>query len=891
MKIRSIEVTNFRKFVGTVRLQNIGDNVNVLVGRNEIGKSTLLEAVNAVIFERARSMASHVKAFRHFVNHTVPEIKLGFEIDGNSWVIHKRFAGQSGKAILTCVGGAVYEDEAAEAELQRLLGFTGGGRGGDPGIWGTLWVKQGQSLGDLALNEQAQSTIQGCLAAQVGVVTGGARGQRIPKAVREALGALESQRGPRGVYKDTIDRLAELDPEIAQLETKAKTVSDDLAKLATCRRELRDAQAEWDETAHQTELQTERAKRDAAATVAAEIAGARTAAHLARERADAAERSLMDRNRTIGEVAELQSERETVQEAVTGARATRDEAKIALDAAEATLAGSRAEARTNSDTLRSLERTRDAIALDADIVLHQTTLDQAEELEADILRLTEEVSAIAATDEHVAQIEQATTKLAAAEAAADAVSTTVSFTLQADARARVQVDGRTLGPDENSVALLKPATIAIDGIGAIAVEPQIKDLATLLKRRQEAHDNLAGALRAAGVEDLASARTQAAQRREFVRSLTEQRTRLGKLAPGNTQKKLPAGLDALKTHVGSLRGRLKAELLALKLDNLPESDALSVQITSARSEGERLAAATASQEAALAGPKSTLGDAEKQLNSHEHRLTELDAKIGTRASDLAATRQTRSDDALAQDIESLGRDAKAKENALAAREKTQSESIEAIDARIKRLEAAAVNRQRTISGLNTELVRLTALIQAQEGLGIEEQILSLQADRDRLRETVDGYKQETAVLRLLSETLQTAETETKNRYLAPVVQRVQPYLKMLLPDTDVVFDEHLGISGLRRAGHTEDYGVLSGGTQEQLAVLTRIAFAELLLAQNRPATVILDDALAFSDDDRIESMFDVLMRAGENVQIIVLTCRKKLFARLGATPIEIENIN
>ena len=46
--------------------------------------------------------------------------------------------------------------------------------------------------------------------------------------------------------------------------------------------------------------------------------------------------------------------------------------------------------------------------------------------------------------------------------------------------------------------------------------------------------------------------------------------------------------------------------------------------------------------------------------------------------------------------------------------------------------------------------------------------------------------------------------------------------------------------------------------------------------------MILDDALAFSDDDRIERMFDILMRAGEHVQILVLTCRKRLFTRLGA---------
>jgi energy-coupling factor transporter ATP-binding protein EcfA2 len=68
MKMRSVELTNFRKFVGTVRVDTIGDNVNVLVGRNELGKSTLLQAINGVIFEKARSTASHVKAFRHFVN-------------------------------------------------------------------------------------------------------------------------------------------------------------------------------------------------------------------------------------------------------------------------------------------------------------------------------------------------------------------------------------------------------------------------------------------------------------------------------------------------------------------------------------------------------------------------------------------------------------------------------------------------------------------------------------------------------------------------------------------------------------------------------------------------------------------------------------------------------
>lgn len=163
MRIRSIELTNFRKFVGTVRVENIGDNVNVLVGRNELGKSTLLDAVNGVIFEKAKSTAAHVKGFRHFVNGTVPEVRLAFDVDGKNWTIHKRFAGPGGKATLICSDKRIFEDDAAEAELQSLLGFSGGSRGGEPGIWGTLWVQQGQSFGDVGLDEQAQRTMQGCL--------------------------------------------------------------------------------------------------------------------------------------------------------------------------------------------------------------------------------------------------------------------------------------------------------------------------------------------------------------------------------------------------------------------------------------------------------------------------------------------------------------------------------------------------------------------------------------------------------------------------------------------------------------------------------------------------------------------------------------------------------
>ena len=66
------------------------------------------------------------------------------------------------------------------------------------------------------------------------------------------------------------------------------------------------------------------------------------------------------------------------------------------------------------------------------------------------------------------------------------------------------------------------------------------------------------------------------------------------------------------------------------------------------------------------------------------------------------------------------------------------------------------------------------------------------------------------------------------------------------------------------------------------------AFARLLAKDDRAAPVILDDALVFSDDERIERMFDALHRQASHQQILILTCRQRAFQRLGGTALRLE---
>ncbi len=71
------------------------------------------------------------------------------------------------------------------------------------------------------------------------------------------------------------------------------------------------------------------------------------------------------------------------------------------------------------------------------------------------------------------------------------------------------------------------------------------------------------------------------------------------------------------------------------------------------------------------------------------------------------------------------------------------------------------------------------------------------------------------------------------------------------------------------------------GAREQMAVITRLALADVLRASGQPSALILDDALVNTDEGRLERMHRVLQTAAKSLQVLVLTCREKDFVGLG----------
>ena len=147
---------------------------------------------------------------------------------------------------------------------------------------------------------------------------------------------------------------------------------------------------------------------------------------------------------------------------------------------------------------------------------------------------------------------------------------------------------------------------------------------------------------------------------------------------------------------------------------------------------------------------------------------------------------------------------------------------------------------------------------------------------------LERHAHEVAVLRRLEAALTAARTEARERYFAPVAAELKPLLQLLWPDAELTWTQDTLLpEALTRNGQSEPIDILSGGTQEQVALLVRLAFARMLAKDGRHAPVLLDDALVFTDDDRIERMFDALHRQAGDLQIIVLSCRQRAFRDLG----------
>ncbi len=374
-------------------------------------------------------------------------------------------------------------------------------------------------------------------------------------------------------------------------------------------------------------------------------------------------------------------------------------------------------------------------------------------------------------------------------------------------------------------------------------------------------------------------RIGAASVEEAEQRFDERRALQSRLAAAAAQLKAlaPDGVERLERMHAELAPRSAADASEEALAEL-DARALDLMEAFAAAESQLEDAARAHAEA-----REALVQMRTRAEERRQRIEALTASLGD-----GATRTTTRAKAMA-----TAAAAEAARNA-AVRDQAAWRETAPGEEQLAQLQAAAAAAEGQRARADGELIELR-----RTEAGIEGELKSDRADDVELRVAeleeacagaaalVEALEREIAALQLLARELDLAERETRERFAKPVMDRVGPFLQLVFPQARPRFGDGFALQALERTNGTEDLQSLSEGTQEQLAVLARLGLGRLLADAGTPAPLILDDAMVYSDDARIEHMFEALKLAAQSHQVLVLTCRERTFAGLGGHRIAI----
>jgi DNA repair exonuclease SbcCD ATPase subunit len=118
-------------------------------------------------------------------------------------------------------------------------------------------------------------------------------------------------------------------------------------------------------------------------------------------------------------------------------------------------------------------------------------------------------------------------------------------------------------------------------------------------------------------------------------------------------------------------------------------------------------------------------------------------------------------------------------------------------------------------------------------------------------------------------------------YVAPLKEKIERLGRLVFdPSFQVTIDDDLKITSRTVSGVTVPFDSLSGGTREQLSLMYRLS-CSMIVAKDGGTPIILDDALGYTDPERLKLMGAVLAVAAKECQIVIFTCVPERYAFIG----------
>lgn len=859
MKLHRLVLTNYRG-ISHREVQFPDRGVVVISGANEIGKSSMIEAIDMLLEVKDRSTKREVKDVKPTHADVGAEVTAEISSGQYRFVYRKRFhkQAQTELTVHAPVREQLTGDEAHERVLAILAETV------DMDLWRAQRILQSGSTGPVDLSgSDALSRALDAAAGQAATLSGVepllvdqidleyrqyftatgrptsewlAATKRLQQAVdrvAECQAAVDEVDGAVARHGELAERLARLALERSAAAQRLDAAKTAAAAVATMRGRLDHARALADAVGAAHGAAVEKAQRRAAQCAALEVlAGA-----------------IAELDTAVGVAT---AEHGTAQAAATAAHAAAGKSRAAADEADLAVRDARS-------AVDAIVRRDEAVRLAARVAKLDTTDDElaaaARALEAGTL-----------TAKVMKGIETAQTAVEVQAAKAESLSARVEVTALADLALSVAGSSVELAAGAvHSVVVSSDTDVEVPGVVSIRVVPG-ESAADSQATLDAAREYLASLLEVAGVADVDAARAEF----DRLRGVSSERDRLRA-----TREGLLAGDD-----LDTLRARLTA--LRDVVDVSGDADAARAHLESAVA-GHRAAVAQCNaQRIAAEKAAAAVADATTRLTVLTAKVAGSREQLRTGTAELDAQRAIDTDEQLAATAADTAQ--RAAEAVARVQTLTAELACLAPDAVASELADAARTAARVAAchdEVGEELRDVSAQLKVYGGEGRKGRLDDAEAERQHAASEHARLKRRSGAADLLRAVMNRHRDASRERYVEPFRREVERLGRIVFgADFEVEIDSALRILSRTLNGCTVPYDSLSGGAKEQLGIVARLAGAALV-AKEDGVPVVIDDALGFTDAVRLAKMGEVFDAVGGDGQVIVLTCAPDRYASVG----------
>lgn len=897
MKLLSVTLKNYR--IHREVTIEFDSSRTLIGGPNEVGKSTLIEGIHRGLFLKAKGTGALHKSMVSNLHGGHPEVEVHFEAGGRNYTVRKRFSGQSGTTQLIETGGQTWHGDEAEEKLTTVLGCDEiAGRTTASKIedqWAHLWVWQGMAgsdpvaylssrqddllrqLQEVGGSVAMQSALDGKVAArfsrlrdQIFVKAGSARAGSDLERAQKALGEAQSTRD------QAANRLARLEEAIAGFENAEAVLQRTLTEQEQLRLQRDELSKRESQVARLQPLEGEQQ---------------RTQESLAEKLAalEAVEQNIGDLRAQLDQLSRtLEPKQDTLKRGQEEIAGLKDRMTQAEQSFEKALAEAR-EARLRIDLANACVRTFEVRSRQQEI---DRRLERVRSLQGEITEQLRQLHELPVVDRKgLTKLQKLDGKLAQAAASLKAMAAEVEI-LSTDAPVRVGEENLETG---ERCTLTESAVIGVGNNVQIRIHPGGGDrLETAREEFRSLREDFQIALEKAGLESIEEGLKIVTSREHLEAQVDKARAALDELDAEATERsaaEIHNDLIAAEADVDRRQARVSDFRAPDSMEEARKAQEAQAEAFQQAEERERIARADhqairmdhGKREEHLASLRKTYEEERQQQTDLTTRLNLLLENHGT-------------DTARNQIIEGTRQAATTAKEALeTTRQELAALQPGLLPADRERLERATNENNRQRESAQTDRAVYLNTLRSDGSDDPKTAFAEAEARLQAAHEHHRAVSRKASAILLVDDLFQQEQRVLADRFSHPLAEKISGYLQCLFGPgaaAVVTFEENSfkAINLIRSGpGGALSFDVLSGGAREQVAAAVRLAIAELLAAEfGGTLPVVFDDAFAYSDPDRVQTLQRMLdLGASRGLQIVVLSCNPSDYAGLGARQINL----